>query len=138
VSRSDPHPEPGGFKVPLTSDGKGIPVPLSPEEAIEMRRESDEHDAIVVELMRSEVGTLHDHCQELLTTGSTTIREPNGHWTASLKRSRWRDGWLISEGRRDGGSCSGRLRVSRKGSHEYVDAAITLALASGVAWLREE
>lgn len=138
MSESGPHLEPGGFTVPHTSDGQGVPVPLSEEAAAEIRRQSDEHDASIGQLLHDEATTLHELCQEILTTGSTTIREPNGNWTATLKRSRWRDGWLVSEGHRDGGSCSGRLRIPRRSSHDHVEASITLDLANALAWLREQ
>jgi hypothetical protein len=133
-----PPAEPGGMKARMTNDGKSAAVPLSPEEAAEMRRESDEWDERLGELLDQQATFLDERFQELLTTGTTTIRSSDGEWTAILERSRWRDGWLISEGTRiDGQRSSGRTRISRKSSGDQLQRAITLQLGIGMMTLAE-
>jgi hypothetical protein len=133
-----PSAEPGGMKAPMTSDGKAAAVPLTPEEAFEMRRESDEWDQRLADLLDKEAGSLNDRFQEVLATGTTTIRSSGGTWTATLERSRWRDGWLISQGTcSDGRRCSGRTRISRKSSGDQLQRAITLQLGIGMMTLME-
>ena len=126
------------MKVPFTADGKALPVPLTPEEADEMRRESDEWDQRLADLLTHEASYLDDRFSELLATGTTTIRSSEGTWTAILQRSRLSDGWLITKGTGLGGrGSSGRTRIGRKSTTEQLKSAITLQLAMGLMWLRE-
>jgi hypothetical protein len=130
--------ESGGMKARLTSDGKGAAVPLSPQEAAEMRGESDEWDERLADLLDQEASFLNERFQEVLATGTTTIRSSGGAWTATLERSRWRDGWLIGEGTlTDGRRYSSRTRVSRKSSGDQLQRAITLQLGIGMMSLME-
>ncbi len=135
---SDNPPRPEGWKVPATSDGRGVPVPLTPEEAADMRRRSDESRAAIEQVLRDESALLGGRFAEVLANGSATVLEPTGTFTVTLHRPRWRDGVLLSEGaRRDGRGTRGRLRIPRKPDSEYLEDAVTLTLAKGVAWLRE-
>jgi len=130
--------EPGGMKAPLTREGNAPSVPLTPDEAAEMRRESDKFDQIVADALSHDADYLHERYVELLKTGSTRIQASGGTWSASLQRSRWRDGWLLSEWRRPGGSSgSGQARVSRRYSESQLESSITLQLAVGLAQLRD-
>jgi hypothetical protein len=133
-----PSAEPGGMKARMTSDGKAAAVPLTPEEAGEMRRRSDEWDERLADLLTQEANYLDERFLEVLATGTTTIRSPEGTWTATLQRSRWRDGWLISEvAHPGGGRGSGRTRISRKYDRDQLRSAITLQIAIGMLLLRE-
>jgi len=103
-----------------------------------MRRESDEFDRLVADLLVEEAGYLNDRFQELLQTGTTTLRSSGGNWTGNPQRSWWRDGWLTSEGTRsDGQESSGRARIARSNSDDQLKSAITSQLAVGLAWLQE-
>jgi hypothetical protein len=62
------------MKARFTADGRAESVPLTPEEAAEMRRESDEFDRLVGDLLVEEAGYLNDRFPELLQTGTTTLR----------------------------------------------------------------
>lgn len=138
VEQGLPSVEPRRMKVRLTSDGKAEPVPLTDEEAAEMRRESDAWDERLADLLAQEASYLNERFQEVLATGTTTIRSSGGTWTATLERSRWRDGWLISEGTRtDGRRSSGQTRIARKSSGDQLQRAITLQLGIGMMSLRE-
>ena len=122
----------------MTKDGKGIPSRLTSEESAEMRRQSDDWYRLVSQIVDDEASFLHEHYVELLDTGTTTIQEPSGTWTAILRRSRWRDGWLITEGNRiDRGWQSGKSRIARRGDN-YLEAALIMRLATGLAWLRRD
>src|ERR1700677_3139119 len=70
----------GGMKARFTSDGTDVPVPLTPEEAVEMRRESDEWDQRLAELLTQESGYLNERFLEVEATGKTTMRFSNGEW----------------------------------------------------------
>ena len=48
------------MKAPFTSDGSGEPVPLTEEEAAEMRRESDAWDARLAEFLNEEESYLNE------------------------------------------------------------------------------
>lgn len=127
------------MKVPLTHDGSGVPVPLTAEEATEMRRESDEWDKRLADLLATEASYLNERFLEVQATGTTTMRSPVATWTATLQQSKWRDGWLVTKGARlDGRSgTSGGTRIGRKYKGEQLKRAVTLQLASGMLWLRE-
>jgi hypothetical protein len=126
------------MKAPLTRDGNAPAVPLWAEEAAELRRESDEFDQMVADALSDDADYLRGRYLELLTTGTTTIEASGSTWSATLQRSWWRDGWLVSEWGRPGGtSGSGRTRVSRKCTDSQLEAAVTLQLAVGLALLRD-
>ena len=125
------------MRAPLTREGDAPAVPLTPEEAADMRRESDEFDHLVADALSDDADYLHERYRELLTTGATTIQMSGGTWSANLQRPRWRDWWLLSEWVRPGGpSGTGRTRVSRKCTEHQLESAITLQLAVGLALLR--
>jgi len=89
-------------------------------------------------LLTNEASYLHDRFLEVVATGTTTIRQQDGIWTATFQPSRWRDGWLSSEGTRpDGQGTSGRTRIARKSTREQLESAITLDIGIGMLWLRE-
>lgn len=138
---SGPEPgnvEPRGMKAPFTSDGSGEPVPLTEEEAAEMRRESDAWDARLAEFLTKEESYLNERFLEVLATGATTMLSSGGTWTATLQRPRWRDGWLISDGiRSDGSRCFGRTRISRRSKGDHLRRSITLQLGIGMLTLRD-
>jgi hypothetical protein len=133
-----PPNEPGGMKVPLTPDGSGIPAPLTPEEAAEARRQSDEWERELFQLMDDEAAFLHERYVELRDTGTTTIREPSGFWTATLQRSDSDDWSLVSEGERlDHRETWGTRPISRTRDAGSLEKAINLTTAQGLLWLRE-
>jgi hypothetical protein len=135
---SMPRDEPAGMKVPLSPDGSGVPVPLIPAEAAEMRCEYDEWDRCLYQLMDDHADFPHDRSVELRDTGTTTIREPTGMWTAHLERPPGRDGWLVSEGRRiDRSPTRGGTRITSKSDDEYLGRAVCRVAAEGLLWLRE-
>jgi hypothetical protein len=139
---SDKEPDPrsverGGMKAQFTRDGKSVPVPLTPEEAAEMRRESEEWDQRLSDLLTQESGYLSERFLEVQAMGKTTMRSSNGEWTATLQRSIGRDGWLITEGSRPDGASSGKTRIGRKTAGRQLESAITLQLGIGLLWLRE-
>lgn len=130
---------PGGMKATFTSDGRSTQRPLTEEEAAELYRQGEAWEKAVADVLTHEASLLNEHCDELLANGTTTIVEPNGQVTATLRRSRWRDGWLATEGHmRDGNTFSGGHRIARKTTEDYVRRVAMHQLADGVRALREE
>lgn len=124
------------MKARLTSDGSGVPLPMTGDEETEMRQQSEEWDERLNDLLTEEAQYLQERAQDVLTTGSAIIRLPEGTWNATLDKG---DGWVITEGIRfDGqGSASGRTRIDPNGSAELLESVIVLELGIGMMWLRE-
>jgi hypothetical protein len=113
---------------------------LTPDEEAEMERSGDEYDAFVARLMDEEAEFLHERFQELMATGSTTITEATGTWTATLRRPRWHNGALVDEGQRPGRKMSGFHPLPREDlkDADRLEADFTRRIAIGLAFLREE
>jgi hypothetical protein len=127
-----------GMKVPFTADGNGVPVPLSTEELEASRRESDQWDERLGDVLTHDAAYLKQRFEEVLATGTTTLRTDEGRWTATLERTRSSDGWLLTEGVcLDGRGSSGGTRIGLKLTSEQLESAVTLQIAMGLMWLRE-
>ena len=84
--------EPGGMKAPLTREGNAPSVPLTPDEAAEMRRESDKFDQIVADALSHDADYLHERYVELLKTDSTRISGFRGYMErkpSTVSLARW-------------------------------------------------
>src|SRR5271157_4174432 len=74
-STVDPDVFAHGMKVGLTSDGRGTPEPMTPDEAADMRRHSDAYDREIARIVNDEAVFLHERFLDLVTTGTTSIVE---------------------------------------------------------------
>ena len=101
-----------------------------------MERDSKERDQRVQQVLDDEYPVLRERYLELLSTGTTTLREPNGTWKATLGRPRRKARWLATEGTRSNGHCAGTAGVSGQ-NDDHLEFDVMRWLAEGVIWLRE-